>query len=84
LYGGTSLQSEGLISIYRWHLKDPIYWKKDVRITIQQIGYKKGGLFERQDDWSTATSWYEPIPSEPLPSMPDFESRIADYDVASK
>jgi len=76
-YNGCSLNQEGFISMYRWHLPDPIYWRQDCRITIQQIGWDQG-LYERQDDWSTATFWYEPIPSEPLPELPDLSTRIAD------
>jgi len=78
LYGGTSLNSKGLISIYRWHIKDPIYWKKDIRVTIQQIGWKSG-LYERQDDWSTTTFWYEPLPAAPLPPLPDYKTRLTGY-----
>jgi hypothetical protein len=63
------------ISIYRWHLPDPIYWAEACRVTIQQIGCC---YYEREDDWSSATFWYEPIPSEPLPALPDRASRIAD------
>lgn len=63
------------ISMYRWHLPDPIYWKEECRITIQQIGCC---LYERQDDWSTATFWYEPVPSAPLPEMPEREERVED------
>jgi len=69
------------ISMYRWHLADPIYWAKECRITIQQIGWSpdvKNGLFERQDDWSSAAFWYEPIPSDPLPVLPSAEQRIVD------
>ena len=71
--------------MYRWHLPYPIYWEKECRITIQQIGYSPeiaaengSGLYERQDDWSAATFWYEPIPSAPLPEMPDADARTAD------
>jgi hypothetical protein len=71
--------------MYRWHLLDPIYWKKNCRITIQQIGWsreksgtKDSGLYERQDDWSCATFWYESVPSEPLPEMPSLNERLAD------
>lgn len=35
-------------------------------------------LYERQDDWSSATFWYEPIPSDKLPEFPSLESRITD------
>jgi hypothetical protein len=78
LYNGCSLndEKEGYVSMYRWHLPDPIYWKKDCRITIQQIGGKRG-LYERQDDWSGAAFWYEPVPSAPLPPLPDVAARTA-------
>jgi hypothetical protein len=53
-----------------------VYWEKEVRVTIQQIGWKDG-LYERQDDWSCATFWYEPVPSAPLPDLPDHAARTA-------
>jgi len=90
LYHGCSLDDteRGYVSMYRWHLPDPIYWQQECRITIQQIGWDperfKGhedelpvnhALYERQDDWSTATFWYEPVPSDPLPDMPNVVMR---------
>ena len=76
-YHGCSFNQDGYISMYRWHLPDPIYWKEDCRITIQQIGYDHSriestgtALYERQDDWSSATFWYEAVPSAPLPEFP--------------
>ncbi len=77
LYNGANLSKGQFHSFYRWHLPDPIYWRETCRITIQQIAWKKG-LAETQDDWSTATFWYEPVPSAPLPAMPDLETRTAD------
>lgn len=79
----------GRVSMYRWHLPDPVVWKTDVRVAIQQIGLAPGPtpqgmddykarLAERADDWSTATFWYEPVPSAPLPPMPDVAARTAD------
>ncbi|MEN8137620.1 MAG: glycoside hydrolase family 172 protein [Bacteroidota bacterium] len=61
------------ISMYRWHIPDPVYWKQDCRVAIQQIGCC---YYERSDDWSTATFWYEAVPSEPLPEMPSAEERV--------
>ena len=58
-------------------LSGHIAWQKQCRITIQQIAWQKG-LAETQDDWSTATFWYEPVPSAPLPVMPNVEARTAD------
>lgn len=80
----------GRVSLYRWHHADPIYWAKDIRITLQQIGccrvppssietYLGEGIFERQDDVSCATFWYEATPSAPLPvPLCDLAARIAD------
>jgi len=76
LFNGCSLNENGYVCMYRWHLPDPILWKKEARITIQQIGWKNG-LYERQDDWSAATFWYEAIPGEPLPKFPGVEARTA-------
>jgi hypothetical protein len=83
LYHGCSLNQDGFISMYRWHLLAPIYWKQECRITIQQIGCCREqetgyGIYERQDDWCATAFWYEPIPSAPLPVFPDVNARIAD------
>ena len=76
-FNGCALNDRSFISVYRWHLPDPIVWKKEARITVQQIRYE-GGLKETSDDWSCATFWYEPTPDAPLPAMPDVSARTAD------
>ena len=80
MYNGCSLNYKGFVSMYRWHLPDPIFWEKECRITIQQIGWKDG-LAERSDDWCAATFWYEPVPSAPLLPMPDVAARTADINI---
>lgn len=79
LHAGLPLNKSGLVTFYRWHDLDPIYWKQDIRATIQQIGNRKG-YYERQDDWNATTFWYEPIPSKPLPELIDYSKRIEDYE----
>lgn len=39
-YQGCPLcdNEHGLYSLYRWHIQDPIYFSKSLRITVQQIG----------------------------------------------
>ncbi len=76
-YNGCSLAQKNFVSMYRWHIVDPIMWKQYARITIQQIAWNKG-LVETQDDWSCASFWYEPIPSEPLPPLPSVTERCED------
>ena len=86
-YHGASLKRDGFVSMYRWHLPDPVYWHRACRVTIQQIGHRGASrlwedypkqFFERQDDWSAATFWYEPVPSAPLPALPSVEARTRD------
>ncbi len=81
LYGGVSLRRDWLWTLYRWHLKDPLYWKKDIRITLQQIGAGDeggGGYYNKQEDVSVASFWYESIPSKPLPKLAPYAERIAE------
>jgi hypothetical protein len=81
LYNGCSLNDteNQYVSMYRWHLPDPVYWQTECRITIQQMGWSRGtGIYERQDDWSTATFWYEAIPSEQLPPLAGYPERTQD------
>jgi glycerophosphoryl diester phosphodiesterase len=73
-YHGCNLNREGFVSAYRWHILDPIEWKREIRITIQQLGWAPDGYVERQDDWSAAAFWYEPVPSAPLPPFPASEA----------
>lgn len=82
-YNGCNLNENNFVSMYRWHLPDPIYWEQECRITIQQIAWK-GGLAETSDDWSTATFWYEPVPSQSLPTLPSVEERTKDIWVDAK
>ncbi len=78
LYNGCSLNENNFVSMYRWHLPDPIAWRKEARITIQQLtGMPGKGLVETRDDWSCATFWYEPLPSAALPPMPGVKARTA-------
>ena len=75
LYNGAnrvdseSTENSGAVSMYRWHIPDPVYWQQSVRVTIQQIGHAgesptleayKSNLFERSDDWCAASLWYAP------------------------
>jgi hypothetical protein len=76
-YNGCVMTENAFISVYRWHLPDPVVWKQAMRITMQQIRYENG-LVETSDDWSCATFWYEPTPSAPLPPLPDVGARTAD------
>ena len=85
----------GPVSMYRWHVADPIYWKSSIRAVIQQIGVEitpstaprsfagyMDCLREREDDWSCCAFWYEPTPSAPLPPYADLATRYASLERA--
>ena len=62
-------------SLYRWHLPDPIRFREDIRVTVQDLGWRSGGRYlSRNDDISTVAYWYQ---SEPFTDFPPFPSRAA-------
>ena len=58
--------------LYRWHIPDPIYFERDLRVEWQQIGTEEAGNFERQDDVATVAYWYQ---SEPHAVLAPFAAR---------
>jgi len=67
-----------LVSMYRWHGPDPVYFQKEFRAEIQQIGFGDSGLYERSDDWCSTAYWYQLKPISRMPPLPDREARTAD------
>lgn len=59
----------GQHSMYRWHILDPIRFQKRLRVTIQQIGWKSGGLYERSDNVSSVAYWYQIEPHNKFPKI---------------
>ena len=58
--------------LYRWHLKDPIRFDKDLKVTIQALGWRDGGRYlPLQDDIATTVFWYQAEPHNPFPPLPD-------------
>lgn len=61
--------------LYRFHIPDPIHFSKDLKVTLQQIGGRHGGNFERQDDVSTVAYWYQNEPHTPFAPLPSVLDR---------
>lgn len=58
--------------LYRWHLKDPIRFDKDLKVTIQALGWRDGGRYlPLQDDIATTVFWYQAEPHNAFPALPD-------------
>jgi hypothetical protein len=63
LAGGENFS--GKISLYRYHIEDPIMFSKSIRVTIEH-----GHNNHRSDDYSSTAYWYQSEPHrtfEPLP-----------------
>ena len=78
-YSGLSLvlrpdgvyQSQQRFSLYRWHIADPIRFDRDLRVTIQTLGWRSGGRYlPLQDDISSVAYWYQQEPHAAFPALP--------------
>jgi hypothetical protein len=56
--------------MYRWHITDPIYFQKDLRVTIQALGWRSGGRYlPLQDDIASVAYWYQNAPAKSIPAL---------------
>lgn len=57
--------------LYRWHIADPIRFEKDLKVTIQDLGWHNDGRYmPLQDDIATTAFWYQLEPHTPFPKLP--------------
>ena len=65
-------RSQMRFGLYRWHITDPVRFKKDLRVTIQALGWREGGRYlPLQDDIASVAYWYQTLPGNPFPSLPE-------------
>lgn len=64
-------KSQQRFGMYRWHVLDPIRFEKDIKVTIQALGWRSGGRYlPLQDDISSVAFWYQLEPHNPFPEFP--------------
>jgi hypothetical protein len=61
----------GKISLYRFHIEDPICFQQSIRVTIEH-----GHANRRSDDISSTAYWYQHEPHAPFPALPPVEARL--------
>jgi len=67
LYG-----SQHHFSMYRWHIMDPIRFESDLKVTVQDLGWRSGGRYlVRRDDMVSVAYWYQTLPTAPFEKLPD-------------
>jgi len=63
--------SQTRFGLYRWHIADPIRFEKDLKVTIQALGWMKDGRYlPLQDDIASAAFWYQTEPHKSFPKLP--------------
>ena len=78
------IQSDGLyqhqqrFSMYRWHIADPIRFSKNLKITIQDLGWAsqvpgKEKYLARRDDFMSVSYWYQNTPGLAARTLPSDE-----------
>ncbi len=57
--------------LYRWHITDPIRFEKNLKVTIQDLGWRDGNRYlPLQDDISSVVFWYQTEPHGVFPKLP--------------
>jgi len=65
-------QSQHRHGMYRWHIPDPVRFEKDLRVTIQALGWRSGGRYlPMQDDISSVAYWYQTLPTPTFAKLPE-------------
>lgn len=65
-------QAQKRFGMYRFHIMDPVRFEKDLKVTIQALGWREGGRYlPLQDDIASVAFWYQDFPSESFPALPD-------------
>jgi hypothetical protein len=63
-------------SLYRWHVPDPINFHKDLKVTIQDLGWWPNGKYQPlDDDFASTAFWYQREPHAQFPKLPSLSER---------
>ena len=64
-------KSQQRFGLYRWHIMDPIRFEKDLKVTIQDLGWRSGGRYLPQhSDIASVVFWYQREPHAHFPKLP--------------
>ncbi len=76
-YTGCTLNRRPYVSMYRWHITDPIRFQTIRKMTIQQMRWHEG-LDETVQDVCSTAYWYQEEPHNPFPTLQSVQERLAD------
>ncbi|HEY0866746.1 MAG TPA: glycoside hydrolase family 172 protein [Fimbriimonas sp.] len=78
-YSGCSVLEGSRATMYRWHVPDPVRFRRSLRMDFEHKGVefgKEGNNNERADDFSSVAFWYQAEPHKPFPSLPPAFERL--------
>jgi hypothetical protein len=56
--------------LYRWHIADPVRFDKDLKVTIQALGWQSGGRYlPLEDNVASVAFWYQKEPHKKFPKL---------------
>lgn len=71
---GPRVPAHGL---YRWHIADPVRFAKDLRVTVQALGWYETMKYQPlTDDIASTAFWYQTLPSAKIPELPPLNDRL--------
>jgi hypothetical protein len=87
LYTGCTIfeprAPDARVTAYRWHLADPVVFKKSLKFEIERRGFivdANGKTISqsgsRPDFWSTVSYWYQDSIAEPWCEFPPYKDRV--------
>ncbi|WP_081894308.1 glycoside hydrolase family 172 protein [Muricauda sp. MAR_2010_75] len=63
--------SQQRFGLYRWHIQDPIRFDKDLKVTIQDLGWRSDHRYlQQKSDISSVVFWYQAEPHAKFPALP--------------
>jgi len=67
-------QSQQRFGMYRWHIVDPVRFDKDLRITMQDLGWRHDGRYlPQKSDIASVIFWYQAEPHAAFPKFPAWQ-----------
>ncbi len=87
LYTGCTVfeprSPDARVTAYRWHIPDPIIFKKSLKFELERRGYVINSKGEdithsgpRPDFWSSVAYWYQDDIAQPWCEFPEFKDRV--------
>jgi len=63
-------------TLYRWHIMDPINFQKDLKVTLQALGWWPNKRYQPlSDDIASVAFWYQTEPHAAFPKLPSLTER---------